>query len=82
MRTIGSILMIIGCLVSVVGDGQVGSASCMCPVIIGGQAANCPCEYSPKQQMGFVITYVGITIVLGGIGFIVKPMVKRSASDL
>jgi len=77
MITLGSILMIIGCLVSIVGFGQAGSTRCECPVAIGGQDANCPCEHFPQQQMGYVITYVGIVIALSGVGFIAKSMTTK-----
>jgi len=78
MKTLGSIVLITGLIITIVGIGQVGSISCNCPVATVNQPLNCQCIPNPQQQIGLIIEYVGIAVCLGGAGIIFTSVVKKS----
>jgi hypothetical protein len=78
MKTLGSILLVIGLITTIVGIGQAGSISCNCPLALGGQASNCQCLPTPQQQMGLMIEYAGVVVSLCGAGIIFISIVRKS----
>lgn len=72
MKILGSVALIIGLLITIIGIGEAGSISCNCPIAQDGKA-------SPQQQIGLIVEYVGIAISLGGAGVILMSVVKKSS---
>lgn len=77
MKTLGTVLIIMGLLVSIMGYGQYANVVCYCPAHVAGHLFNCTCGTHLQQLAGRVMVYIGLAFFASGLVLFIQGWRKK-----